>query len=96
MEDVHRIRLAAREELHRLRHAFDSVGLSWKDPEVVVWEPDPARYTAELKLEFYEASELVDLLEYSVCTAGTPDCSEEEVRQWVRTDAQDACRRSQR
>jgi hypothetical protein len=90
---VERIRLASRAELDRSRRMFETAGLTWSEPELVVEKENDSEYTAELKIEFYEDEDLVDLFEFFVCRDGVLITSEDEIRQWIRDNVLDVVQR---
>ena len=92
-EQAERVRLAAEEELVRSQRALRSVGLSWSEPELIVWKHAASEYTAELRVQFYHGKDLVDLFEFIVCDGGALTVSEVEVSQWIRDNVPDVVRR---
>ncbi len=93
VERVERIRVVAGEELDRCRSMLEGAGLTWSGPTLLVSEPDANEYTAELKVQFYERDDLVDIFEFFVCKGGALTTSEDEVRQWIRGNVPDVVRR---
>ena len=96
LQEVERIRMAVAEELDRYRTMFESVSLTLSDPALVVWKQAADEFTAELKVEFYEDGNLVDIFEFFVCKAGVLTINEDEVRQWIRQNAPDVVQRRER
>jgi len=94
-EQVEKIRAAVAEELGCCRTMFDAVGLTWSQPELVVWNQSEDQYTAELKVEFSEDGDLVDIFEFFVCRDGVLTATEHEVRAWIRENAPDVVQRRQ-
>ena len=93
VEHAERIRLAAGDEIDRSRSMLESVGLSWSMPQLVVSVQDPSKFTAELKVEFYQGEDLVDIFEFFVCDGGVLTTSEDEVRRWIQDNVPDVVSR---
>lgn len=93
VEQAEHIRLAAREELSRCRAVLERVGLTSSEPELVPLSRGVDEYTAELKVEFYQNENIVDLFEFFVCREGILTTSEDEVRQWIRDNVPDVIAR---
>jgi len=92
-DELNRIRLAAKDELERSRSALEIVGLRWSEPELVVSEESAGKRAVELKIEFYEGRNLVDIFEFFVCRGDLLSTSEDEVRQWIHDNVPDVARR---
>lgn len=92
IEGVEQILLVVEEELERSRSMLEDVGMTWSKPELVVSESDATEYTAELKVQFYEGEDLVDIFEFFVCRNGVLTTSEGEVRRWIRDNVPDVVR----
>jgi len=92
-ELAERIRIAASEEIGRSRRLLESVGLTWSEPALVVSKRSSNEYTAELKVVFYRNEDIVDIFEFFVCDGGILKTSEDEVRQWIRSNVPDVVRR---
>jgi vacuolar-type H+-ATPase subunit E/Vma4 len=95
IEQVERIRHAAREELLESRGLLEKAGLTWSEPELVVSVARADEYTAELKVKFYRGDNLVDIFEFFVCRNGVLTTSEDETRQWICKNVPDVVHRMQ-
>ena len=93
VEQVERIRFVAEEELDRSRSMLEDAGMTWSKPKLVVSEAGASEYTAELKVQFYEGDDLVDIFEFFVCRGGVLTTSEGEVRKWIRDNVPEVVRR---
>lgn len=87
------VRLATGEELHRFQLPLRNAGITWSEPELVVQTESIDKYSAELRVCFYESSNLIDIFEFFVCKDGVPTTSEDEVRQWIRDNVPDVIQR---
>ncbi|MCG8458575.1 MAG: hypothetical protein MI919_20035 [Holophagales bacterium] len=77
------LRLAARKELVAHTEGLRRRGLTWTEPEIVVWERDPEKYTAELRIEFFSERQLKDIFEFFIYRNGSPTISLEEMQLWL-------------
>ncbi len=72
------------EELEAATGSFHAAGLAWTSPELVVWNNGVDSYAAELKVEFFQAEDLVDVFEFFVVRNGAPTVTTDELRRWLR------------
>ena len=84
IEQAEHARLAAGEELRQFRRILEDAGLTWSEPELIVLVRNDDKYTAELKIEFYQDGDIVDIFEFFVCKDGVPLTSLDELRQWIK------------
>lgn len=87
------IRTVAEDELTQYSGMLGKAGLTWSKPELVILITSPSKFTAEIKIEFYQNDDLVDIFEFFVCDRGVIKTSENEVRRWMQENIQDVVRK---
>lgn len=58
-------------------------GMTWRGPEIEVWQAEPDRYTSELRITILKRGEINDVLEFHIYDNGRAMVTAEEAMNWI-------------
>lgn len=58
-------------------------GMTWRGPDIEVWQSESDRYTSEVRVTILKGSEIHDVLEFHIYRDGQPLVTTEEAANWL-------------
>jgi hypothetical protein len=58
-------------------------GMTWRGPEIEVWQAEPERYTSEIRITILKGGEINDVLEFHIYDNGRGVVTTEEAMIWM-------------
>jgi hypothetical protein len=58
-------------------------GMTWRGPDIEVWQSESHRYTSEVRVTILKGSEIHDVFEFHIYRDGQPLVTTEEATNWL-------------
>ena len=64
-------------------------GMTWRGPDIEVWQSDPNRYTSEVRVTILKKGEIDDVLEFHIYDKGQSVVTAEEAMDWFKAQLEE-------
>ncbi len=83
-----KIREEVTEELRTFKERFEDFNITWESPRLEIWDSNPRTFKSEIQIYLLKNGDIFDVFEFFVFENGSFVASNEEIRLWIREEAE--------